>query len=121
VLHREVAHQRVHPLGLPAVRHARDHRELSRDDAVVLIHGLPSARHALHLGAFVDAEVARDVVVEVAEAEETAEREPLRVVDAPAKRRLAVFAQGVVRVLASLGKRDAVTPFLSEPSRQLRG
>mmetsp|Transcript_1246 Transcript_1246/g.5106 ORF Transcript_1246/g.5106 Transcript_1246/m.5106 type:complete len:275 (+) Transcript_1246:355-1179(+) len=121
VLHREVAHERVDPLGLAAVGHAGDDGELAGDGSVVPVDAAPARAHALHLARLAHAEVVGDVVLEVAEPEQPAQGEPLGVIDAPAHRGVALLLQHVVGVLAPLRPRHPVAPLLAKPSGELLG
>jgi hypothetical protein len=76
---------------LPLLGTPGDDGELAGDGAVMPVDAAPPRAHALHLAPFAHAEVVGDVVLEVAEPEQAAQWEPLRVIDATLDRRLALL------------------------------
>lgn len=84
LLNGEVAQQRVDPLALAAVGHARHHGQLARHHAEQVVEGEPARAYA-HLIRAPQRVEALDLVEEVREFEQPADRVRLRLCDETAR------------------------------------
>mmetsp|Transcript_25069 Transcript_25069/g.82153 ORF Transcript_25069/g.82153 Transcript_25069/m.82153 type:complete len:390 (-) Transcript_25069:21-1190(-) len=95
----DVAHERVDPLALARVGHARHHRQLARHHTVQLVDRLPSGAHPAPLLPARQPVIPHDLVLEIPKVEQTSNRYRLRGLNERSERFRSAAHESLVRIL----------------------